>query len=83
MDLFLAAVIQLTSTADVEANWQSVRILICYDLRFPELYRQLAAEGAEILAVPATFAGPTGRDHWQHLLRARAIKNQRFVITPG
>lgn len=53
---------------------------ICYDLRFPELYRRLAADGADVIAVPSAFAMATGRDHWQVLLQARAIENQAFVI---
>jgi deaminated glutathione amidase len=53
---------------------------ICYDVRFPELYRELAARGAEVLLVPAAFTVPTGRDHWEVLLRARAIENQAFVL---
>jgi predicted amidohydrolase len=53
---------------------------ICYDLRFPELYRILAVRGARAIAVPAAFTLPTTRDHWEILLRARAIENQAFVI---
>jgi predicted amidohydrolase len=53
---------------------------ICYDLRFPELYRALGERGAEILTVPAAFTLATTRDHWEILLRARAIENQCFVI---
>ncbi|HXY73244.1 MAG TPA: carbon-nitrogen hydrolase family protein [Actinomycetota bacterium] len=56
---------------------------ICYDLRFPELYRALAARGAVLLFVPAAFTLETGRDHWEVLLRARAIENQAFVIAPA
>ena len=56
---------------------------ICYDLRFPELYRALAARGAQILAVPSAFTRETGKDHWEVLLRARAIENQAFVIAPA
>jgi len=56
---------------------------VCYDLRFPELYRKLVAAGAEILCVPSAFTERTGRAHWQALLRARAIENQCFVIAPG
>ncbi len=56
---------------------------VCYDLRFPELYRILAVRGARLLAVPAAFTAATGRDHWQLLLRARAIENQAFVIAPN
>ncbi len=53
---------------------------VCYDLRFPELYRALAERGANLLLVPSAFTVPTGRDHWQVLLRARAIENQAFVV---
>jgi predicted amidohydrolase len=56
---------------------------ICFDLRFPELYRQLTAGGAVVLAVPANFTEATGRDHWEVLLRARAIENGAFVIAPA
>jgi len=55
---------------------------VCYDLRFPELYRILALRGARIITVPAAFTLATGRDHWEVLLRARAIENQCFVIAP-
>jgi len=53
---------------------------ICYDLRFPELYRELVERGAELLMVPSAFTVPTGSDHWEVLLRARAIENQCFVL---
>jgi predicted amidohydrolase len=53
---------------------------VCYDLRFPELYRQLALGGAEVISVPSAFTLPTTRDHWEILLRARAIENQCFVV---
>jgi predicted amidohydrolase len=56
---------------------------ICYDLRFPELYRELALAGAEVLTVPANFTERTGRDHWEVLLRARAIENGAYVIAPS
>jgi len=56
---------------------------VCYDLRFPELYRQLAAAGAEWFTVPAAFTVPTGRAHWQTLLRARAIENLCYVVAAG
>jgi deaminated glutathione amidase len=56
---------------------------ICYDLRFPEMYRRLADLGADVLLIPAAFTLPTGRDHWEVLLRARAIENQAFVIAPN
>jgi predicted amidohydrolase len=56
---------------------------ICFDLRFPEHYRELARGGATILAVPANFTEATGRDHWEVLLRARAIENGAFIIAPA
>jgi len=56
---------------------------ICYDVRFPELYRQLAVRGAKVLAVPSAFTLATTRDHWEILLRARAIENACFVIAPN
>lgn len=68
-------------TADVEGH--TVGLTICYDLRFPELYRTLALDGAEILFVPAAFTLFTGKDHWEVLLRARAIENQCFVVAAG
>jgi predicted amidohydrolase len=55
-------------------------LTVCYDLRFPELYRELAVRGARIVAVPSAFTVPTTRDHWEVLLRARAIEDQCFVI---
>jgi deaminated glutathione amidase len=58
-------------------------LTICYDLRFPELYRILAVRGAGVIAVPSAFTAATGRDHWEVLLRARAIENQAFVIAPN
>jgi predicted amidohydrolase len=60
-----------------------VGLSICYDVRFPELYRILALEGAELVTVPAHFTTPTGRDHWHVLLRARAIENQLYVAAAG
>ncbi len=56
---------------------------VCYDLRFPELYRALALAGAEVLAVPADFSARTGRDHWEVLLRARAIESGAWVLAAG
>ena len=56
---------------------------VCYDMRFPELYRQLVARGAEWLAMPAAFTVPTGRAHWETLLRARAIENLCYVVAPA
>jgi predicted amidohydrolase len=59
-----------------------VGLSVCYDLRFPELYRILAVRGAQLITVPAAFTVPTGRDHWEVLLRARAVENQAFVLAP-
>ena len=56
---------------------------ICYDLRFPELYRRLSEQGADVLCVPAAFTRPTGAAHWETLLRARAIENTCYVIAPA
>jgi predicted amidohydrolase len=56
---------------------------VCYDVRFPELYRILALSGARIITVPAAFTYPTTRDHWETLIRARAIENQCFVVAPN
>jgi deaminated glutathione amidase len=56
---------------------------ICYDLRFPELYRELGRRGAELLAVPSAFTLTTGKDHWEPLLRARAIENQCWLLAPA
>ena len=56
---------------------------VCYDLRFPELYRILALRGACIVTVPSAFTAATGRDHWEVLLRARAIEDQVFVLAPN
>jgi predicted amidohydrolase len=58
-------------------------LAICYDLRFPELFRALADQGAEIIFLPAAFTQYTGRAHWQVLLRARATENQAFVVAPA
>ena len=71
------------AVAMVETACGRLGMSICYDLRFPELYRQLADAGADVLFVPAAFTHATGRDHWEVLLRARAIENQAFVIAPN
>ena len=66
-----------------EVDGAILGLSICYDLRFPELYRALALAGAQILTVPANFTERTGRDHWEVLLRARAIENGAFVLAPA
>lgn len=60
-----------------------VGLSICYDLRFPYLYRSMAKQGAQILTIPAAFTVPTGEAHWEVLLRARAIENGAFVLAPA
>lgn len=67
----------------VKTPFGAVGLSVCYDLRFPELYRSLTERGARFLAVPSAFAPQTGRDHWEVLLRARAIENQCFVVAPA
>lgn len=64
----------------VETPAGSVGLSVCYDLRFPELFRALSAQGAEIICLPAAFTRVTGRAHWEVLLRARAIENQCYVL---
>lgn len=60
-----------------------VGLSICYDVRFPELYRHLVDKGAELLMIPAAFTAFTGKDHWQVLLQARAIENTAYVLAPA
>src|SRR5438876_7900765 len=63
-----------------ETPWGRLGMTVCYDVRFPHLYRALAQAGADFLAVPSVFTVPTGRAHWHVLLRARAIENGSFVF---
>jgi predicted amidohydrolase len=67
----------------VDLGGVTLGLTICYDLRFPELFRLLALQGAEIIAMPAAFTQFTGKDHWEVLLRARAIENQVFMLAPN
>ena len=80
---------QLTESATVSRSQElklahtpmgPVGLSICYDLRFPELYRELTARGARMIVVPSAFTLHTGKDHWHSLLRARAIENQVYVL---
>jgi predicted amidohydrolase len=64
----------------VETGLGTLGLSICYDVRFPELYRRLARAGAELLVVPSAFTAPTGEAHWDVLVRARAIENQCYVL---
>lgn len=73
-------------TADVttrDGHRARLGLTICYDVRFPELYRKLVERGANVVSVPAAFTVTTGKDHWHVLLRARAIENQVFVLAPA
>lgn len=67
----------------VEIDGVTVGLAICYDLRFPELFRILALKGAEVIILPAAFTMTTGKDHWEVLIRARAIENQVYMVAPG
>ena len=66
-----------------DAGGVAVGMSVCYDLRFPELYRILAVRGARVIVVPSAFTLHTGKDHWEALLRARAIENAAFVVAPN
>jgi predicted amidohydrolase len=66
-----------------ETPWGKLGLTVCYDLRFPQLYRALAQRGATMLAIPSSFQRETGKAHWHVLLRARAIENAAFVIAPA
>lgn len=66
-----------------ETEFGRVGLSICYDVRFPELYRSLAMQGATVVFVPSAFRFETGKDHWEVLLRARAIEDQVFVVAAG
>jgi len=66
-----------------EINGITVGLAICYDLRFPELFRILALRGAEVIILPAAFTMVTGKDHWEPLIRARAIENSVYIVAPA
>lgn len=74
--------IRLPSVYDSQ-DLGGIGLSVCYDVRFPELYRHLAHHGADVLFVPAAFTAYTGKDHWQVLLQARAIENTCYVIAPA
>lgn len=91
-DVEVSPQVRFTESDTVEAGREPVvaatplgqiGLSICYDLRFPELYRRLRSQGAEVLAVPSAFTLTTGKDHWQALLRARAIEDQCYVLAPA
>ena len=66
-----------------DTPWGKLGMTVCYDLRFPQLYRDLAKAGASLLTVPSAFTRPTGEAHWEVLLRARAIENAAYVFAPA
>jgi predicted amidohydrolase len=70
------------SVVSVRTELGTMGLTVCYDLRFPELYRGLAAQGADVIFVPSAFTAFTGQAHWEPLLRARAIENQAYIIAP-
>jgi predicted amidohydrolase len=72
-----------TEARTVDTPMGRIGLSICYDLRFPELYRRLTDAGARVFVVPAAFTLHTGKDHWHALLRARAIENQAYVLAAG
>ncbi len=72
-----------TEVVCVPAAGVQVGLSICYDIRFPELYRRFADAGADLVFIPSSFTAPTGEAHWEVLVRARAIENQCFVAAPG
>ena len=74
-------VVSAALTGDLEG--MTIGMTVCYDLRCPELYRILAVRGATVITVPSAFTADTGKDHWEVLLRARAIENQAFVVAPN
>jgi len=67
----------------IDSPYGKIGLSICYDLRFPELYLGLALDGARLIFVPSAFTLETGKDHWETLLRARAIENQVYIIAPA
>lgn len=71
------------AVVNVELEGLRLGLATCYDLRFPELFRALALRGAEVILLPAAFTRETGRDHWEPLVRARAIENGCFVVAAG
>ena len=72
-----------TEIVSSEAAGMKVGLTICYDIRFPELYRRMADLGADLIFIPSSFTATTGEAHWETLVRARAIENQCFVVAPG
>jgi len=74
---------EIVMAGPVGSDGFTAGLSVCYDVRFPELYRAMALAGADLFTVPAAFTVPTGRAHWEVMLRARAIENQAFVVAAG
>jgi nitrilase len=72
-----------TAAVVVDTPVGRLGLSVCYDVRFPELFRRLSEQGAQILTVPSAFTGPTGRAHWETLMCARAIENLSYVVAPA
>lgn len=72
-----------TEIVTVDTPLGKMGMSICYDIRFPELYRLMALAGAQVIFTPASFTLPTGKDHWEPILRTRAIENGCYIIAPG
>ena len=68
---------------NIDTEYGNLGFTICYDIRFPELFRLLALNGAEIIFTPASFTVPTGKDHWEPILRTRAIENGCYIVAAG
>lgn len=82
-DVFMAGADDADNIVSVDTPSGRLGLTICYDLRFPELYRQLSEDGAVLFSVPSAFTATTGRAHWETLLRARAIENLAYVVASG
>ena len=78
-----ATVVPGSTVVVAETPLGPIGMSVCYDLRFPELYRAMADQGAKIMSIPAAFTATTGKDHWEPLIRARAIETQCYVLAPG
>jgi len=72
-----------TKIVTAKLPWGRIGMSICYDLRFPTLYRKLCSKGASMISIPAAFTRPTGKSHWRTLIKARAIENLSFVFAPA
>jgi nitrilase len=72
-----------SDTVVYESPWGKIGLAVCYDLRFPEMFRKMLTSGIDAVVIPSAFTAQTGRAHWQALLQARAIENQIYIIAPN